>query len=206
MLAPVPRTVSDRYAPQWRDRARELHEQFWSQERCASLPRSANGPAGRNSRLKAAACLDKCRIGDSAICGCFGSGARLESSDLASVWFSPPGQDPGGTLSGCFAAFQSDAMEGWMARGGCSPPALFAKIKNSTKTSTPARMTHVRVIRTLKTAEQRCRRLAPEAPVGQTGPYLLAVAEHEIPPTPPAPKERAVGTGWVRGELGTDLD
>ena len=33
MLAPVPRTLSDRYAPQFRERARELHEQFWSMER-----------------------------------------------------------------------------------------------------------------------------------------------------------------------------
>jgi hypothetical protein len=30
MLAPVPRSLSDRYAPRFRDQARELHEQFWS--------------------------------------------------------------------------------------------------------------------------------------------------------------------------------
>lgn len=29
MLAPVPRTLPDRYAPRFRARARELHEQFW---------------------------------------------------------------------------------------------------------------------------------------------------------------------------------
>ena len=30
MLTPVPRTVSDRYAPRFQKQARELHEQFWS--------------------------------------------------------------------------------------------------------------------------------------------------------------------------------
>jgi hypothetical protein len=29
MLAPVPRTLPDRYAPRFRQRARELHEEFW---------------------------------------------------------------------------------------------------------------------------------------------------------------------------------
>jgi hypothetical protein len=33
MLAPVPRTLPDRYAPRFRERARELHEEFWSMER-----------------------------------------------------------------------------------------------------------------------------------------------------------------------------
>ena len=31
MLAPVPRTLPDRYAPRFRERARNLHEQFWSE-------------------------------------------------------------------------------------------------------------------------------------------------------------------------------
>jgi hypothetical protein len=30
MLAPVPRTLSDRYAPQFRERAKQLHYEFWS--------------------------------------------------------------------------------------------------------------------------------------------------------------------------------
>jgi anti-anti-sigma factor len=30
MLAPVPRSLPDRYAPRFRNQARELHEQFWS--------------------------------------------------------------------------------------------------------------------------------------------------------------------------------
>lgn len=30
LLAPVPRTVRDRYAPRYQQRARELHETFWS--------------------------------------------------------------------------------------------------------------------------------------------------------------------------------
>lgn len=38
MGAPVPRTLPDRYAPQFRERARELHEKFWSTELGAALP------------------------------------------------------------------------------------------------------------------------------------------------------------------------
>jgi hypothetical protein len=30
MLAPVPRSLPDRYAPRFRAQARELHQQFWS--------------------------------------------------------------------------------------------------------------------------------------------------------------------------------
>jgi hypothetical protein len=30
MLAPVPRTLPDRYAPRFQIQARKLHEQFWS--------------------------------------------------------------------------------------------------------------------------------------------------------------------------------
>jgi hypothetical protein len=30
LLAPVPRTVPDRYAPRFRRQARKLHEEFWS--------------------------------------------------------------------------------------------------------------------------------------------------------------------------------
>jgi hypothetical protein len=31
VLIPVPRTLPDRYAPRFRERARELHEDFWQQ-------------------------------------------------------------------------------------------------------------------------------------------------------------------------------
>jgi hypothetical protein len=31
VLIPVPRTLPDRYAPRFRRRARELHEEFWQQ-------------------------------------------------------------------------------------------------------------------------------------------------------------------------------
>ncbi len=30
LLMPVPRTVPDRYAPRFREQARELHEEFWT--------------------------------------------------------------------------------------------------------------------------------------------------------------------------------
>ncbi|MGH2965673.1 MAG: hypothetical protein ACRDMH_09875 [Solirubrobacterales bacterium] len=30
MLAPVPRTLPDRYAPRFREQARKLHEEFWT--------------------------------------------------------------------------------------------------------------------------------------------------------------------------------
>jgi hypothetical protein len=33
MLAPVPRTLPDRYAPRFRAQARELHERFWAAKR-----------------------------------------------------------------------------------------------------------------------------------------------------------------------------
>jgi hypothetical protein len=38
LMAPVPRTLSDRYAPRFRDQARKLHEEFWSAHPGAPLP------------------------------------------------------------------------------------------------------------------------------------------------------------------------
>ena len=36
--APVPRTMPDRFAPHFRERARELHEQFWAAGRGRAEP------------------------------------------------------------------------------------------------------------------------------------------------------------------------
>jgi hypothetical protein len=38
LLMPVPRTVPDRYAPRFREQARELHEDFWVSRAGAGEP------------------------------------------------------------------------------------------------------------------------------------------------------------------------
>jgi hypothetical protein len=38
LLMPVPRTLPDRYAPRFRQRARELHEEFWLRRASGAEP------------------------------------------------------------------------------------------------------------------------------------------------------------------------
>jgi hypothetical protein len=47
LLIPIPRTVSDRYAPRFRETARKLHESFWQQRRGEARALSYSQPRRR---------------------------------------------------------------------------------------------------------------------------------------------------------------